>query len=741
MSATPGLIDNPLFVPALIGLVLIIVGLFLRRGKTAWIRGAILLVVGGVLLFGLSFALVLNQAKRTAFYPGGSLPSLEPILREAWKAAHLLQEYFLAHSANLIVGGAVLFLLLGLFALTRGRPAFFWYALALLSGVRAEMLITGKDNASARWFYLVAVLTALLGAVWGKRKQAMERKRWLLSVLPVLLILMVLNLAIGFHALDRNPRFDEFEATNALAAVQFLEGSQPTREMIWSYFPRSYGADSSTSALFTIPAAFLMRLGGVHLVVFRASSVFWAVVSVFLIYLLGRSLIGETAGITAGVLLTFSPWHLTIYRAGMFGSMSIAFTLLVLLLLLKAVRSGRIVIYLALGFLLSFNHFFYLPTRFLVPLAAAVLIHRSIFYRGFFRRDWAKMAAFGAVFAVFFIIQAGDIQMVADTAYTSSKGGSIYPFIGSQSRADMSIRWELIPGQLMENLDILYRNLCRARDSGSFTYPPRRGLLNRASFLLALLGLGWSLGNWKRTRGAVLLLWLVPALGPFMLLVRPIGSVPRHLILGIPLAALLAGAFIQETGRALTDIFPGRLRKLPFGCGVLFLTAFLSVIALFGLERFFNRREPDQTAIGRLSDTLLQEGYRLSIHCPRIMTQLGLGRVVDFLSYSATGRLHRHRTTINRYYDNREVVPDPWRQYRAGEDGMREFLKEHKETGQAAAVIGVVSNRDAIRKVMEEFALPDQPRELLGLDGQPAGYYFLIEGKPLIIDQSGLSPK
>lgn len=741
MSATPGLIDNPFFLPALIGLILITAGLLLRRGKVVWGRGAILSVTGGGFLFLLSFALVLNQAKRTAFQPGGSLPSLEPVLREGWQAAHLFQEYFFAHSANLIAGGAVLLLLLGLLALIRGRAAFFWCALALVSGIRAEMLITGKENTPARWFYLVAVLAALLGAVWGKRKRASGDQRSFRSALPVLLVLMILNLAIGFHGLDRNPRFDEFEATNALAAVQLLEGSQPTREMIWSYFPRSYGADSSTSALFTIPAAFLMRLGGVHLVVFRASSVFWAVVSVLLIYLLGRSLIGEAAGITAGVLLTFSPWHLTIFRAGMFGSMSIAFTLLVLLLLLKAVRSGWIVVYLILGFLLSFNHFFYLPTRFLVPLTAVVLIHRSIFYRGFFRGNWRGMTVFIVVFAVFFSIQAGSINLVADTAYTSSRGGSVYPFIGSQSRADMSIRWELVPDQLLENLDILYRNLCWSRDSGSFTYPPERGLINRGAFLLTLLGLGWSLANWKRTRGAVLLLWLVPALAPFLILVRPIGSVPRHLILAIPLAALLAGAFLQDTGRALIEIFPDRLRKLAFGFGILFLTVYLSVTALFGLERFFNRREPDLTAIGRLSETLLQEGYRLSIHFHRSLTQIGPARVADFLSYSATGRLHRHRTAINRYYEYREVVPDPWRQYRAGEEGMREFLEENRGAGRAAAVIGDVSNREAIGKMMEEFALPDRPRKLIGLDGQPAGYYFLIEGDPLIIDQSDLPTK
>ncbi|MDP8236337.1 MAG: glycosyltransferase family 39 protein [Candidatus Erginobacter occultus] len=734
MPVPPSLVDSPSFLPALIGFVLLTAGLLLRREKPPWRRGEIVPFLGFAVLFLLGFALILHHASRTAFQAGGAVPALNPVLRAANEAAWSIQEFFGDRLQTLTAGGAILLLVLGVISLIRGRPAFFWCGLALVCGVRAESHISAGESSPARWLYLLAVISALLGAVWTGRKREREVKWPPSSPLAVLAILAVLNLALGFHALDRNPRFDEFEATNALAAVQFLEGSQPTREMIWSYFPRSYGADSSTSALFTIPAAFLMRLGGVNLVAFRAGSVFWAVVSVFLIYLLGRSLIGGTAGITAAILLSFSSWHLTIYRAGMFGSMSIAFTLLVLLLLLKAVQSGMFVIYLALGFLLSFNHFFYLPTRFLVPLAAAVLIHRCVFYRGFFRRDWAGMTVFAGVFAVFFLLQAGNIRMVADTAYTSSKGGSVYPFIGSQSRADMSIRWELVPGQLLENLDILYRNLCRSRDSGSFTYPPERGLLNRAAFLLALLGLGWSLGNWKRTRGAVLLLWLVPALGPFMLLVRPIGSVPRHLILGIPLAALLAGAFLQETGRSLADIFADRLRRIAAATGILFLAIFLGLIGLFGLERFFNREEPDLTAIGRLSDTLLREGYRLSIHFHHSLNQLGPGRVADFLSYPATGRLHRHRTTINRYYDYREVVPDPWRQYRAGEKGMREFLEEHRETGQAAAVIGEVSNRDAIRRVVEEFSPGSEPRELTGLDGQPAGYYFLLEGEPLVME-------
>jgi len=727
MPPPPSLVHNPLIVPALVALALTAAGLLLRGKNPPGSDRALLLGAGLAAVFGAGFAWAVRHAIRTSFLPGGAFPELEAAFGAVRDAGLFLQGFFVNRRDLLTAGGAVLLGILGAIALIRRRGAFFWGALGLACGAKAEMVISEGRTAPARWLYLGAVLAALLGAAWGGTRERDKPAGSKKAAAAVLLLLAALGLGLGFYRIDQNPRFDEFEATNALVAVQLLEGSRPTQEMIWSYFPRSYGADSASSALFTIPASWLLRLGGVNLVAFRATSIFWGVLSALLIYLLGRSLIGTGAGMIAAALITFSPWHLTIYRAGMFGGLSIAFTLLTLLMLLAAVRSGRLVLYLLLGLLLSFYGFCYLPVKFLLPLAGAVFLHRVVFYRGFFRRDWAKIAAFGAVFGVFFLLQAGSLHLVADTAYTSSKGGSVYPFIGSQSRADMEIRWELVPGQLLENLDALYRDLCLSRSPGSFTYPPEKGLLNRSEFMLALLGLGWSLANWKRTRGAMLLLWLVPALAPFLVLVRPIGSPPRHLLLGIPLAALLAGAFLQETGRALAEVFPGRGRIWARGAGVLAGTVLLGTIAVFGVNRFFQREEPDLTAIGRMTDALIRRGYRVSIHFHRDFTQLTPGRIADFLSYPSTGKLFRHHTSIRHYYDYHEVASDPWRRYRAGAGGMTEFLAEAREEGFPAAVIGDLSLQDAVFGIVNEFSPGNKPEVLTGLDGKTAGYYFLLD--------------
>jgi len=729
----PTLANNPNIYPALAAMILLVVGCFLRGAWPRWAWKRLLVGAAGAAALGAVFWLVLLGARDTSFTPAGALPCFQALTAAATEQAQGLRIFLVNHQNLLIAWGTLALAAVGAGGLIRRRPAVFWFCLSVATGLRAEMMVSEVRGTPARWLYLGAILACLLGTIRnrpdpepGEREAAWRYggRSFLLS------LLVLLSLGLGFHRLDRAPRLDQFESTNALVAVQLNEGDGATRDMIWSYFPRSYGADSSSSAFFSIPAAFIMKLGGANLVAFRAWSVLAGVLGTIFLYILARNLVGTAGALIAAFLFSISPWQLGLARAGMFGSLSIAYTLLGLILLLNAIRHERVILYLLLGFYWSFYGFCYLPVKLAMPLIVAVLAHRTLFYRGFLRRNWPGMAAFAAIFVVFFGIQAGNLGLVADTAYTSSKQGSIYPFIGSTTRADLSVRWELVPGQLLQNLDVLYVNLCSSRSTGSFTYTPKGGLLNRAVLMLALLGLGWALANLHRTRGMLLLGWLVPALAPFLILVTPIGSPPRHLLLGIPLVALLAGAFLAETGRAVLKMFPARFKVIPLAALTLTGAALLGSLAAFNVSRYFSAEEPDLTATGRFVGDLIARGYRASLHLHPERQRLEPARRIDFLSYPVLGDIYRKHTNIRQYYEYSEIKSDPWRQYFAGPGRIASSLAEAIESGQAVAVIVDPANQKALRAAAEDLGHGENVGCLTGLDGETAAYYYLVEGHP-----------
>jgi len=715
---------------AALALVLVAGGLFLRRERVPPNRRALAAGTAAAVLYALFFAGVLTAARKTAFGPEGSLPALRPVFEtiDRGAAAAVL---FMKNRGEVLfgIGGAALFLAAVAAAAARRRRAggFLFLALALALALSAENRLSDGLGREGFIRYLLAAGAVLVAGLFPGPAEPGRGKRGGMYAAGLGALLLAAT-AAGFYRIDSQPRFDEFEATNALVGVQLLEGDPDTTDFIWTYFPRSYGADSCSSALFTVPAAEMMRLFGVHLVAFRSISVLWGMAAIALLYLLGARLFSPGAGLLAAALFAISPWHMTIFRAGMFGSMSIAFALLVFNLFFTAIRSQRILPYLFLGFVLSFYGFCYLPVKIVLPMLLALWVARAALRRGFFRRNLPGFLVFLAVFAVFFSIQAGSLGMIADTAYKSSKGGSIYPFIGSESRADMSMRWELVPGQLLTNLEDLYLNLCVDRWSGSFTYPPKGGLVNRAVFLPAVLGLAWALYHWKRTRYLFLVLWIAPATVPFMALVKPIGSPPRHLILGIPLICLAAAVFITALGSRFLGLFPGKTRRVGISLGAAAVVLYLLPLTVLNVSRYFAMKEPDSNAVGLFVADLFRRGRRTEVHFESFYTTLGPARAIDFLCYPETGRLYRYHTDIHRYYDYHEIAAHPLCAYFAGTAGLADSLVRASRGSEPGAVVVHPPNRKALEAAVESTGARGALGEIRDRWGDEiVGYYFLPE--------------
>jgi hypothetical protein len=412
----------------------------------------------------------------------------------------------------------------------------------------------------------------------------------------------------------------------------------------------------------------------------------------------------------------------------MFGSLSIAYALLIFIILFKAIRSYRIFYYLLLGFSLSFYGYFYLPIKLLFPLVIVLFIYKSILSRGFFRKNWLGIITFFIIFFVFFSFQTPDLNLIADTAYKSSKGGSIYPFIGSKTRADMAIRWDIVPGQLLKNFQTLHLGLCVNRPGGSFTYPPPGPMISRIVFLLAMLGIGYSLFRLKKDEYFFLLVWLGIALFPFLVLVYPIGSVPRHILLAIPLLYVFSSIYIIRVIREFNRLLKGGGRVILTVISSIALATLLLILSTSNLSFYYQQPRVDYLATGLHVRDLLSRGYYLYIHLPEHERTLGAARPIDFLAYPETKKLYRYHTDINRYYDYHQVGENPRYTYLVGISRLAESVTEMARAGGKIGVMVDKRDREALEKIVDEVLPGSAVNEIRTRFGKVIGYECLIDG-------------
>jgi len=190
---------------------------------------------------------------------------------------------------------------------------------------------------------------------------------------------------------------------------------------------------------------------------------------------------------------------------------------------------------------------------------------------------------------------------------------------------------------------------------------------------------------------------------------------------------LLAGAFISTMAPRFEDLFGSPPHVIGRIMVVLIVAAALLPLAIFNINHYFSSSEPDWTGMGRFADTMIRKGYRLSFHLHPQYRRLGPSRIIDFLSYQATGKLYRHHTSIRQYYDYHEVLPDPWRTYQAGPDKIREAVEKAMAEEKPAIVIIDPTNLQAMQEALSELAPENGLESITALDERIIAYYFLVD--------------
>ncbi len=257
-----------------------------------------------------------------------------------------------------------------------------------------------------------------------------------------------------------------------------------------------------------------IKLLGENNFAFRLPSALLGVLSVWLVYLIGRRIFSEKAGLISSLLLAVTANHIFISRVGLQESYVIFFILLTFLFFLKSLSNTRCLIwtgvFVGLGGLVKYTAFIPIPI---------ILVYLLLFKRNYFKERSFWLGILGAliIFSPVIIYNIGLYNKIGHFDFQFS-------YIFNQNPKE----WPVAPGK--EEIGSLADRIKN--------FVP--GLVNSNSYILLLLfivGLFWS-----KPRNKFLFIWLLCQVLLFLL----IGPTRRFLTMLAPLLALVAGNFISQ---------------------------------------------------------------------------------------------------------------------------------------------------------------------------------------------------
>jgi 4-amino-4-deoxy-L-arabinose transferase-like glycosyltransferase len=280
---------------------------------------------------------------------------------------------------------------------------------------------------------------------------------------------------------------------------------------------------------------FFFSIFGVNLLVLRLPFVLAGVLSVYLIYLIGRKLFDERVGFFGALFLTICTYHVWISRIGLQESFVILFSLLAIYLFFIALNKENFWflwgIVLGLAFLLKYTTFF-LPLVFIIYI---LIYQRKVFYNYKF---YLALFLAGLVFSPVLIY---NLKLFMATGHFDLQFSY---FFGQKV-----VAWQNLPGK--EQIGSFGQRIIGFPQS----LVNNLSVLELVLFITSLISLFYS---WIKENSKSLSFLLILTLGQILFFLL-VGSSPRFIVAVIPYLALIAGWSLSRL-----NIFRFKLRWVIF---------------------------------------------------------------------------------------------------------------------------------------------------------------------------------
>jgi streptogramin lyase/4-amino-4-deoxy-L-arabinose transferase-like glycosyltransferase len=456
-------------------------------------------------------------------------------------------------------------------------------------------------------FVLVAGAMAMW---WGNHFQGPDSSRALLLYLPGLGALVW-----GLRQLRRaepvgtppRPRLAELLAVCAIIAVGFLFRAHDLSNLpygVWydeadtalEAFQINAGGDYSPAAAhfrhnpstynYLLAADF--RLLGNSVFALRIPSVLLELLSIPLMYVLTRSLLGRPTALMAAFVLASSRWEMDFSRFGTFYFTGGLFATLALCLLWRALRTNRWSDFAWAGLFFGFGLHFYTGFK-VFPLAGAALLLlwliRSI-------RRWRGLLPRYALLGLFGLAALGPVFIFSVQNPTEASGRLTEASVFAGKQTDQE-RWDALKANLGKHL--LMFNL-RGDPNGRHNLPGAP-MLDPVGGALFVVGCAFALSRVHQFRFQILLVWLVTGLAGGVFSLDFEAPQALRTLIGVPAIAVLVAlgpAQAWQAGREWLSGFERRTwRRLALASAGVAAALPFAAIAQAQADTYFNRQARD----------------------------------------------------------------------------------------------------------------------------------------------------
>jgi len=417
---------------------------------------------------------------------------------------------------------------------------------------------------------LISVVLAFIGQTSTETlegREALQQWEWV-----VLGFIVVVGFLLRFYNLEfLPPSLHGDEAEFGLQAIEILEGRVDSLFTVgWYDLPLlGFAAHALT-----------MRVFGVGVFGLRMASVLFGTLSLLPFYFLVRSLFKKQTAMISTTLLAVSHWHVHFSRVNYIHATF--FELLAFCFLLRALRFRKELDFVWSGLAIGFGLYTYYAVR-LVPLLIFVfLAYRTVSEKGFLRSNYRGIALMvtASVFAfaplgLYFIDHGGQFVSRTRGVFIFAPSNLDHFFRAYHTRDPLRVLWI----QTVHTLSV-FNYL--GDTSGQYGF--REPILDFYTSVFFVLGLAYSLSQWRRWEHFFLNLWFWATVVTGNILTIDAPFTPR-LVGMIPVLFIFAGLTLEKTRTQLSQAFRPKGKR--YFASVTALT--LLLIAYTNGDAYLNR--------------------------------------------------------------------------------------------------------------------------------------------------------
>jgi 4-amino-4-deoxy-L-arabinose transferase-like glycosyltransferase len=420
------------------------------------------------------------------------------------------------------LGIACLLLVLSLIWLRNPIPPFFGTILWLASLVSLVLAFIGQPG------------TETVG-----EREALQR--WELIALGFVVVVGFLLRSYNLEFLP--PSLHGDEAETGLQAIKIMEGQVD---------------DLFSTGWYDLPVlgfaahAVSMWVFGIDVFGLRMASVIFGTLSLVPFYFLVRFLFRKQTAVISTTLLAVSHWYVHFSRLGINYIQTPFFELLALYFLLRALRFGKGLDFVWSGLAVGFGLYTYYASRLVPLLILAFLAYRALSEKGFLRSNYRGMALMVA--AAFFAFAPLSLHFIDHGGQFISRTRGVFIFNSHNldhfshayhTRDPLRVLW-------IQTVHTLSAFNYQGDTSGQYGF--QEPILDFYTSAFSVLGLAYSLSQWRRWKHFFLNLWFWATIATGNILTVDAPASPR-LVGVVPVLFIFAGLVLDKTREQLSQAF------------------------------------------------------------------------------------------------------------------------------------------------------------------------------------------